>query len=345
MGKKFTIGIVGCGDICGYLALGVKLNPKIKIIGCADTSQDRVTFFTKKYNIDYGCLDYEDMLEDIKMDAIYLAVPHHLHYPMIKKAMEKGIHILCEKPVTCTLEEAMDLCELSQKTGVKIGINYQYRYDKGCYALARATQKGYLGDLYYGRMDLPWSRDDDYFDEGQWRIKMATAGGGTLLTQGSHLLDILLWAMDKRPVAAQGMTGNRKFKNVEVEDIAMGSLELEGGALISVTSTMVSTPEFPVTIEVHGSKGTGIYKGPESPKVKFYGTKIKKEKPPVWGLHALFRSLEAFRRWVLFDTPYLTPIEESLPVLASVLALYESAKTRKQIKIDDRYLKFLKRVN
>jgi len=344
MSGKFRMGLVGCGDICGYVALGIKLNPRIEMAGCADPDEDALAAFAKKNRIKTACADYREMLEKIPdLDAVYLGVPHYLHYPMIRDLVERGIPVFCEKPVCTNLEDAMDLCSRSLDSGVKIGINYQYRYDRACYNLVRAVHRRDLGDVMYARCNLPWHRDEDYFSIGKWRVRRQTAGGGTLITQCSHLLDVLLLAMKHtRPVAAQAMMTNRRFKDVEVEDLCMGVLEMDDGSLISISSSMVVVPEQPVTIEVYGSKGTGIYTGPESPKVRFEGVKVKRERPPVFGLHALFRSLEGFRRWVLYDRPFLTPIEQSLPVLAAVLAIYRSADSGRKESVDQRYLDFLK---
>ncbi len=342
MSKKFRLGIVGCGDISRYIALGVKMNPRIAISSCADVSEEARCGYARKHRVPCSFDDYRKMFDSGGMDAVYLAVPHHLHHPMIAAAVERGLPVLCEKPVATTLEDAMDICAISRKRGVKVGINYQYRYDNAGYALARAAQKGDLGEIMYGRCNLPWFRDEDYFDLGQWRIRLATAGGGTLITQASHLLDLLLWAMKGRsPVAAVGMKARRKFRDVEVEDLCAGSIEMDDGALISLTSSMVSVPEQPVSVEVYGSRGTGIYTGPERPKVRFAGVKVRKEKPGIFAFHALFRCLEAFRRWVRDDGPFLNSVEQSLPVLASVLAVYKSADSGKREPVDRRYLKFM----
>ncbi len=341
MKKKFKIGMVGCGDVARYFALGVRLNPKIQIPACADICEENALRLAKKNRIKKCYSSYGEMLKNTKMDAVYLAVPHNLHFPMIKEAFENGLHVFCEKPIAINLDEGMEICRLSKETGLKVGINYQYRYDRACYAFARAAQKGDLGELYYGRCNLPWQRDVDYFSESQWHKKLSTAGGGTLITQASHILDALMWAMGKKPVAAFGMSANKKFKDIEVEDLSMGMLELEEGCFVQVSSSMAVTPELPVSIELYGAKGTAVYKGPESPKVRFFGVKPKKERPPTRGLHALFRSIEGFRRWIMDDMEYLIPAQQSLPVLAAIQAIYKSSESGKKESVDRRYLEYL----
>jgi predicted dehydrogenase len=267
------------------------------------------------------------MLEREDLDAVYLAVPHDLHFEMACAAIQAGRHVLIEKPITRTLEEGKQLVRLAREGRVRVGVNYQYRYDAGCYALAMAARRGGLGQVYYGHCNVPWHRETGYFEDGPWRGQISRAGGGTLLTQGSHALDVLLWALDSPPRAATGMTARLKFAQVEVEDIAAGVVELENGALAQVSSAMVATPEGTVTIQVYGEKGTALYCNRPFPRVRFRGTRVKKAHPPVWGLHALQRSLEAFRAWVMEDRPYLTPAEDALPVLAAIDGIYRSAQS------------------
>jgi len=252
----------------------------------------------------------------------------------MKELINANIHVLCEKPITTKLEDAIEICRLAQQRGVKIAINYQYRYDKACYALVAASRQGQLGRLYYGICNIPWHREADYFIQGSWRSKKDLSGGGTLLTQGSHALDILIWALGGKPISARGIITNRKFKEVEVEDLAMGIVELDNGTFAQVTSSMISNPEQPVTIQVYGEKGTAIYQGPNFPKVRFKGIQIKKQSPPVKGIHALTRSLEAFRRWVIHDEVPLNAAEQSLPVLAAITSIYRSAITGKEERIE-----------
>jgi predicted dehydrogenase len=210
---------------------------------------------------------------------------------------------------------------------VRVGVNYQYRYDTGCYALAQAARQGEMGELYYGRCNVPWHREAAYFEQGSWRGEPARSGGGTLLTQGSHALDLLLWALDSPPRAATGMTARPRFPQVEVESVALGTVELENGALIQVSSSMVARPEQAVTLELYGELGTALYSNRPWPHARFRGQRVRRMRPPVWGVHALQRSLEGFRAWVMEDRPYLTPAAEALPVLAAVEALYRSAQS------------------
>ncbi len=327
MTEKLRLGIVGCGDIAGYTAMFARLNQRIDLPACCDSSPEKSRAFSRRHKIPAAYTRYEEMLERATLDAVYLAVPHHLHFPMAQAAIQAGLHIFIEKPITRTLTEALALAKLADQAPIRLGVNYQYRYDRGCYALAQAAQRGDLGAIHAARCNIPWQRQAGYFQHARWHARLETAGGGSLLTQGSHMLDIVLWALGGQPDTAIGYTARRKFKQVEVEDLAHGLVEMQDGALVQISSSMIANPDQALTVELYGEYATAIYTDRPLPHVTFKGRRIKKTSPPVGGVHALQRSLEGFRAWVREDRPYLTPAREAIPALACVEAIYRSAQS------------------
>jgi predicted dehydrogenase len=252
---------------------------------------------------------------------------------MILCSIQAGKPVLAEKPLARTLAEGTQLVEAVIRYDIKVGVNYQYRYDSGCYALARAVQCGAIGRVHSMRINVPWHRTRDYFERAAWHRTIAQAGGGTLITQGSHFLDVALWALGEAPVSAVGYTTQPGF-DVEVETLAHGIVETSGGTLVSITSTLAAATEQAVKIEAYGSGGTAVYSNRPVPHVKFSGVSVRRERLPVWGLHALHRSLAGFAKWILEDQPFLIPAASSLPVLAAVEAIYRSSQEGQRIKLD-----------
>jgi len=329
--NRLKLGIVGCGDIAGFTALVSKLVPQVTLSACCDVDAERAQAFAKRNRIPQALADYQEVLAASAIDAVYLAVPHHLHYEMILSAVGAGKPVFVEKPLTRTLSEGKKLIEAIGNS--KVGVNYQYRYDSGCYALARAVQSGALGRVHSIRINIPWRRTQKYFDGASWHKTIAQAGGGTLITQGSHFLDVALWALGEKPVSAMGYTATPLF-NVEVDTLAHGIVETQGGTLISVTSSMVAATEQKVTIEAYGEHGTALYQDLSLPSVKFIGAKIRREHPPERGVHALQRSLSGFANWILKDKPFLTPAASTLSVLTAVDGIYQSAVTGIRFKVE-----------
>jgi predicted dehydrogenase len=243
---------------------------------------------------------------------------------MIISAVQAKKHVLSEKPVTRTLEEAQKL--FPQIKDVKVGVNFQYRYDAGCYAMTQAVKSGALGNIYSVRINVPWHRNQAYFEDSAWHKTIARAGGGTLITQASHFLDVSLWALGEKPISAVGYAETRGFE-VEVDTLTHAIVETENGTLISITSSMVASSSQSVTIEMYGEQGSAFYKAEPFPRVRFKDVRVKKQRPPVWGVHAYQRSLAGFAKWVLEDKPFLIPAEETMAVLATIDGIYRSAKS------------------
>lgn len=329
--NRLNLAVVGCGDIAGFMALVSKLVRQVRLSACCDVNADRARRFAGRYRIPQVYTDYAELLTTASVEAVYLAVPHYLHYEMIVAALGAGKAVFVEKPVTRTLEEGRKLIELAADR--KVGVNYQNRYDSGCYALGRAVQSGVLGRIHSIRINVPWHRTQSYFEKAAWHQTIAQAGGGTLITQGSHFLDVALWALGEAPASAMGYTATPGFP-VEVDTLAHGIVETSGGTLINITSTMAAAKEQAVTIEVYGEHGTARYSNRQWPTVKFGGVKVRRAHPPEWGVHALQRSLAGFAKWVLDDKVFLIPASSTLPVLAAVDGIYRSAQSGQREKIE-----------
>jgi predicted dehydrogenase len=325
--SRLRLGIVGCGDSAHDMGLANILVPRVKITACCDRIEEKARRFAKKYRVLQTYTRYSDLLTSADLDAVFLAVPHNLHYEMVLAAVELGKAVLVEKPITRTLDEGIRVVEALGNS--KVGVNYQYRYDSGCYALSRAIQAGELGRIHSVRINVPWHREQSYFDGAAWHKTIAQAGGGTLITQGSHFLDVVLWALNEKPLSAMGYQVSPGF-DVEVDTLVHGIIQTSGGTLVNITSSMVAASEQAVTIEFYGERGTGRYRNLPLPSVKFIGVRVRKERPPVWGVHALQRSLAGFARWVLDNEPFLIPAESALPVLAAVETIYRSTLSGKQ---------------
>jgi UDP-N-acetyl-2-amino-2-deoxyglucuronate dehydrogenase len=332
VGKRLRLGVVGCGAIAEFMARMSRRVPQVRLAACRDSQAQRAGAFARRHGIERVFDHFEQMLAAPDVDAVYLAVPHDVHYEMILAAIQAGKPVLVEKPLTRTLAEGIDLVERVLKLGARVGVNYQYRYDPGCYCLAQAVRAGELGAVRSIRINVPWRRDNSYFDEAPWHRSIARAGGGTLITQGSHFLDLALWALGDPPVSAMGYIGSPGFE-VEVDTLAQGIVETSGGTLVQIASSMVAASDQEVTIEVYGERGTGIYRSRAFPHARFTGARPRRRHPPERGVHALQRSLAGFARWILDGRPFLVPAHEALPVLAAVDAIYRSAHSGKRERI------------
>jgi UDP-N-acetyl-2-amino-2-deoxyglucuronate dehydrogenase len=339
--EQLALGFVGCGGIARAMAWLVRLNPGLRIAACMSPVPGEAEGFAKKFRIPRVYTDLASLGADPDVRAWYLASPHDAHAPQLGEAIGRGIPVLCEKPLATTLEDGIDACARARAAGVKVAVNYQYRYERGCRELIDASRAGEFGDILFASCTIPWHREAGYF-AGTWRASRQRSGGGTLITQGSHLLDVLLCAAGGRPVRAWGSTARRKFADIEVEDLAMGCVETDTGCLLSITSSAAATPERPATIEIYGSRATALWTASSPSRLRVLGTRARGPRPhggtasgipPVRGVHAAARSMEAFRRWVAHGEEPLHAATSTLPVLAAVTAIYASAREGRRIDV------------
>ncbi|GAB4312042.1 MAG: hypothetical protein Kow0069_12660 [Promethearchaeota archaeon] len=336
-GQPLRFAVVGCGWIAATFRWVARLLRSVKVTCCVDVDEERARSCAKKANAPHAHAGLERALEESgeAFEAVYVSTPHHLHYPQVKAALLAGKHVLCEKIFTTRLDHALELVELAKKRDLKLGVNYNNRFDWQAYDLARGVQAGHLGDPYYARVSVPWKRDQSYFEKGPWRGSREQAGAGTLATHASHFLDLALWALPSDPVSVVGMVATRKFGSlgIDVEDVGAGVVELADGTLLEVFGTMISEPRRQTTIEVVGSKGSALWRGPWPSHLKWCGVKRFRARRFTKVPTHFARAVDGFARWVRRDEPYLNPASESLRVLAVLFGLVESAETGKAVDL------------
>ncbi|MFX0186706.1 MAG: Gfo/Idh/MocA family protein [Candidatus Hodarchaeota archaeon] len=335
--KEFLmIGIIGCGWVTEYIKPVTKNLENLKIVAAVDPILERANKIAGK---EHSYEDPSKMYKNENIDAVYIATPHNLHKPMIKQALEEGKHVFCEKPVSTTIENAREIFELDKKyPSLKIGFNYQYRYDYNCYNLTYGVKEGHIGKVYYANCNVFFSREIDYFNKGIWRTKLGNAGGGTLLGHGSHILDIMIWALGE-PISVMGKIDNLKF-NIEVEDIGFGIIKFENGVYGQINDSMIIKPRKKrindcVELDIFGEIGSCSYKGPwPFSSLNWYGVEDFKIKENVAGKSHFSECLGSYLNWVLYDTPFFNTVEESSRVLRLISAIYKSSKTGKEVKVE-----------
>lgn len=192
-------------------------------------------------------------LADTTIDAVILCTPSGQHAAQAIRAAEAGKHVLVEKPMALTRADANAMIAACDQAGVALGVVYQRRALAPFTTLAEALSLGALGDPTLGSVVLPYRRDQPYYDQAAWRGTWAYDGGGVLMNQGIHLIDLLVWCFGD-PVAVQAQAATLA-RAVEVEDTLVATLRFGSGALATVTATTTANPGFAHRFEVHGTRG------------------------------------------------------------------------------------------
>jgi UDP-N-acetyl-2-amino-2-deoxyglucuronate dehydrogenase len=249
-------GIIGAGNIAPVHAIAIQNIPDAKLVAVADTDPTHAQALTARFGGD-AYLDYHDLLARSDVDVVTLCVPHFLHGPIALEAAAAGKHILCEKPMAISLNECDAMLAACQKAGVALGIISQGRFEPLAVQLKNAIDTGELGRLLWVSATVLWHRSDAYYKTAPWRGTWAREGGGVLINQAIHALDLLLWfGGTPGRVTAQTRTLNHQ---IEVEDGAVVSLEYENGQMGLIQATTIAIPGYPERIEIFGTEGSAIY--------------------------------------------------------------------------------------
>jgi predicted dehydrogenase len=193
------------------------------------------------------------------VDAVAVLTPHHLHLPYVLAAARARRHVLVEKAIAHTVAAADELIDACRTHGVTLAGIFQNRFTPAARRLRETVTGGELGRVFLASVTVKEHRAPGYFLASPWRGRKAEAGGGVLMIQAIHMIDLLVWVLGMpRRVVAHTRTA---VHDVEVEDVALGVLELEGGAMATLQATTGVVPEQPPSVEIHGERGTATVSG------------------------------------------------------------------------------------
>lgn len=225
------VAIVGCGNIFTMHATSVVNLPDVTIVGVCDVKKERADLQAEKYHTT-PYYDYKEMLSREKPDVVHICLPHYLHSIVSEYALNNGINVLCEKPMALNYEDACRLVDLAAEKKLKYGVIFQCRYNDSSKRVKEVIKSGRLGKILGARVVLTWNRSDEYYSLSDWKGTWDKEGGGLVINQMIHSLDIANWFIDSDIVEVQSDLKNRAHKNIEVEDTAEGIVRYANGAVL-----------------------------------------------------------------------------------------------------------------
>ncbi|MFN0315350.1 MAG: Gfo/Idh/MocA family protein [Burkholderiales bacterium] len=256
--KSIGIGIVGLGMAVKPHALALKeLGHRAHVVGGFSPSAERRRGFEQTYGLpvvdSLGAL-----LEDARMQVLIILTPPRTHAELALRAAHAGKHVLLEKPIGVTYTEAKAIVDGVAAAGKRLGIVFQFRFRPGALVLRQLMNEGALGDLLNVSASIHWWRGSQYYAE-PGRGTLARDGGGVLLTQAIHTLDLMLsLAGPVAKVAAQCRTSTLRPQTMDTEDIACAALAFRNGAVGVIDATTTAYPGYPERIELAGTKGSAV---------------------------------------------------------------------------------------
>ncbi|HVU70673.1 MAG TPA: Gfo/Idh/MocA family oxidoreductase [Ktedonobacteraceae bacterium] len=255
MGKTLRFGIVGAGVIAPTHAKAISGLPEAELVAVADILPQKA----EKLAAAYGCTAYADvqqMLRREKLDVVEICTPSGLHGAHACQAMRAGCHVIVEKPMEITLASMDEMLRVQEETGRKLAVISQHRFDAASQQLRALLDEQALGRLVLGNATIPWWRSQAYYDSGAWRSTWALDGGGILMNQSIHSIDLLQWFMG--PVKSIRAYMDTLVHRMESEDVATAALRFASGALGTISATTGAYPGVTTRIEICGNQGSAI---------------------------------------------------------------------------------------
>ena len=341
--NQYKAAIIGCGGIFDVHVKAL-VSPALRDLGVeiaavCDNKPERA----EKAAADYNCrayTDYKAMISEGGFDVLHICLPHHLHAPVAILAMENGINVLTEKPMATTVEDAAAMIDVSVKTGKKLGVIFQNRYNRGSVLVKNILEQGELGKIKSGCMRVAWHRGDEYYSESDWRGKWATEGGGVLINQSIHTFDLMNYFLGV-PVAVDANIANRAHPNIEVEDMAEGVITYADGISVSFYVTTYHPYNAPIEIDILGELGRAVIRG-SSGEIHFKdGRKLTSAEdmqatPAVgkdyWGNSHGSQILEYYKSLAADRKPEICG-DEGIISQKLINAIYRSAKAGKRVEV------------
>ena len=346
--------IIGCGVIGTTHAETIAaLAPRASLAVVVDTVPERAEALAAKHGVD-ASTSVAEALARPDVDAVTICTPSGQHADGAVSALDAGKHVIIEKPLDVNLDAARRVLEAERRSDRTAMVVSQHRHDSASQIVHNALAAGRFGRITSGVALMPWWRSQDYYDSGGWRGTMELDGGGALMNQGIHTIDLLTWFLGE-PLEVFAYADRLAHERIEVEDTAVATIRFAGGALGIVHGTTAAYPGLTTRVQVHGDRGSAMIDRNEL--VYFHAT--NGDGPAyAYGANGGANDAEAvlaaagpatpradttshtaqfehFLDAVAEGRPPLVTVEAAARTLALIRGIYESAATRRPVELKE----------
>ncbi|WP_100374078.1 Gfo/Idh/MocA family protein [Bacillus sp. FJAT-45037] len=252
-----NFAIVGMGHISKKHIEAINQADNAKLVAICDTNEERLIDFNGDYT---KFTDLEKMLtEEENLDVVNICVPSGLHLRLTKVVAAHGKHVIVEKPMALTVEDAKEMIRVTEENGVKLSVVHPNRFRPAIQAMEKKMLEGSFGTLSHANSTVRWNRNQAYYDQAEWR-GTKKFDGGVLMNQAIHNLDLMLWLMG--PVKSVQAMATTRLRKIEAEDLATGVVEFENGALGTIeAATTIYPKNLEESLSIFGETGSAVVSG------------------------------------------------------------------------------------
>jgi UDP-N-acetyl-2-amino-2-deoxyglucuronate dehydrogenase len=302
----FNIAILGCGKVAHLHAKAVQNLKNTRLAGVWSRTPKTAIMFAAQYGTTFYA-EIKDLVKREKIDLVIVCTPHPFHLEPVLEAAKAGASILVEKPLASTLEDSDKIIEVCKNAGVKLGVISQRRWYEPVKRVIDAIEAGKIGKPVFGTVNMLGWRDKKYYDADEWRGTWKMEGGGVLVNQAPHQLDILLWFMGEID-EVYGLWKNLNHPYIEVEDTAVAIVKFKNGGIGNIIVSNSQKPGIYGKVHVHGENGASIGVQTDGGSMFIAGMSGILEPPvnDIWSVPGEEKKLE---QWKAEDTAHFNSID------------------------------------
>lgn len=306
--KKYKLAILGCGKVANLHAQAIGNLPNASLI--AVWSDLKFWDSAEKFVAKYGVKLYSDiktMIRENSIDLVIVCTPHPFHRAATVEAARAGANVMVEKPLAATLEDCDIMINECRQAGVRLGVVSQRRFYSPVQRARKAIEEGKIGKPALGTINMLGWRDKAYYDSDQWRGTWEMEGGGVLVNQSPHQLDIFLWLMGEVD-EVYGLWSNLNHPYIEVEDTALAIVKFKNGAIGNIIVSNSEKPGIYTKVQVHGTNGASVGVQTDGGAMFVAGMSSVLE-PPVNDLWTVPGEEHLLEKWVQEDSELFNRID------------------------------------
>ena len=330
---KIRTALIGCGGISKVHLDALSHMDNVELVSVADVKEDRAKARAEQYGCAYTT-DWTEYVSRDDIDVVHICTPHYLHAPMAIALLDSGKRVLTEKPMA---SEVADAEEMIRHSDGRLAVVFQNRYNEASQFIRQSIADGRYGKLLSMRAAVNWHRTPEYYTSSGWRGFFKTEGGGVLINQAIHTLDLMLYFAGK-PASVRGhVSTDLLYDTIEVEDTASGLIKFESGLLANFYCTTTFGTDRPVEIELVFERATLKTDAETLHVTQNGGTELicssaASGAKAYWGTtHEVL--LRDFYKAVEEKRPFWIDGESALPVLKLLKGVYESSRTGKEVQL------------
>lgn len=345
MSQPLGIGFIGAGAIAHFHARAVAAATGAQALGVVSRRRASAEAFAKEHGIAFAGDSVRDLLALPGLDAVCITTPSALHLEPALAAIRAGKHLMIEKPLDSTVEGTDHILREAEKAGVRVGSIFQARFGDAARSLKAAIDAGRFGRMVLAGCYVKWNRTNDYYTG--WKGKLAEDGGGAVINQAIHGVDLLQWFAGM-PVEVFAWTTRRVHTRIESEDTSVAALKFESGALGTIEATTATWPGFSRRLEICGEHGSAVMEDDDITRWEFRVAQAEDDRirgmresaamgsgaaaPMNIKIEGHVRQIQDFIDGIREQRPFFIEGREARNAVSLVRAIYDSAATSRVVR-------------